>query len=43
MQDVVYAVFAVPECGAEVICRTFADAEELMIDLANEYAYEVFQ
>ncbi len=38
----VYGVFAVPECGAEVVCRTFADAEELMIDLANEYAYEVF-
>lgn len=38
----VYGVFAVPECGAEVVCRTFADAEELMIDLANEDAYDEF-
>lgn len=42
MKKVVYAVFAVPEAGAEVACENYADAEELLIDLANEYAYEVF-
>ena len=42
MNKVVYAVYAVPEAGVEVVCHNLADAEEILIDLANEDAYEAF-